>query len=57
MVEQYTNNILTTAYHDTPEREKNFHLHHALQDLVSQLGAYAARAHEILAEGQQESDE
>ena len=38
--EAYTNNILLSDTHETKKRESNYLLHHALNDIVSQLGAF-----------------
>lgn len=57
LAESYVNNWLTSNPHDAETREVNYHLHHALNDIVAQLGACAARAHELVEEGQQRDDE
>lgn len=55
--ESYANNILQSNPHDTETRETNYHLHHALSHIVDQLGAYQARAHELVRQGEQEDTE
>lgn len=57
LTDSYTSNILETRFDDTKEREKNFHLHHALQDLVNQLSQYAAASERIVEERQADEDE
>jgi hypothetical protein len=57
LTESYTNNILATRFDDAQEREKNFHLHSALQDLVDQLSQYASAADRIVEERQADEDE
>jgi hypothetical protein len=53
--EQYANAILTSAPAQADVREENYHLHHALQAIVEQLGIYVAAAHKLIQDGQ--SDE
>lgn len=55
--ESYANNILQSAPEQNDIREQNYYLHQALQHVVSQLGAYQARAHEIVQQNQQEDAE
>lgn len=52
--EQYANTILTSDPAQSDVREQNYHLHHALQHIVQQLGAYAAAAQELIQEGQRD---
>jgi hypothetical protein len=55
--DSYANNILQSSPTDTEARETNYHLHQALQHIVAQLGAFQARAHELVRQGQQEDNE
>jgi hypothetical protein len=59
--EQYANAILTSHPAHTAVREEHYHLHHALHDVVAQLGVYVSEAHELMSDperqGQQEDEE
>jgi hypothetical protein len=57
LAESYCNNILGTEPEDQLIRERNFHLHYALNHIVQQLGAYAAAAQSLIQEGQRDDDE
>lgn len=50
----YTNNILLSDAHETKKREHNYLLHHALNDVVSQLGAFVQHKDALVQAREQE---